>query len=75
MGVATTPSEGDTVALEVLGSGRTEATVVLREELDWHGLRGMAWRIRLRLPDGSSAEAIQVGRDRLTFIDPRHRVA
>jgi len=75
MAAGPAPAEGDTVALEVLGSGRTEATVVRREELDWHGLRGMAWKIHLLLPDGSPADAIQVGADRLTFIDPRYRVA
>lgn len=69
------PAPGDRVALQVLGSGRVEAVVTARDELDWHGLRGLAWKIRLMLPDGSPAEAMQIGDERLTFLDPRHRVA
>ena len=49
------PQIGDTVPLEVLGRGRVDALVVGREEMDWHGIPGLAWRLRLELPDGGSA--------------------
>lgn len=64
---------GDLVQLEVLGTGRVTATVGAREELDWRGIKGMAWKLRLDLPGGSSAEALQVGDQPLTFQDPRVR--
>jgi hypothetical protein len=69
------PQVGDTVPLEVLGRGRVDARVVRREEMDWHGIPGLAWRIQLELPDGTLADAMQIGEERLTFLDPRHRVA
>jgi hypothetical protein len=67
------PQIGDTVPLEVLGRGRVDALVVGREEMDWHGIPGLAWRLRLELPGGGSADAMQIGTERLTFLDPRHR--
>jgi hypothetical protein len=72
MSVAT-PGPGEVLDLEVLGRGRVRAVVTRRAPLDWHGLRGMAWRVSLTLPDGEIAEAIQVGREPLTFLDPRVR--
>ena len=39
------------------------------------GVRDLAWRVGLRLPDGSSAEGIVRGRSRMCFLDPRHRLA
>jgi hypothetical protein len=68
-----TPAPGEVLDLDVLGRGRVSAVVTRRAPLDWHGLRGMAWRVSLSLPDGETAEAIQVGRERLTFLDPRIR--
>jgi hypothetical protein len=69
------PAEGDAIALEVLGMGRVEGVVEAVEELVQEGVRGLAWRVRLRLPDGSTAHGIQRGRARLMFLDPRHRLA
>ena len=66
---------GERVALEVLGLGRVDAVVERVEELVQEGVRGLAWRVALRLPDGSAAHGIKRGRARLAFLDPRHRVA
>jgi len=69
------PSVGDAIALEVLGLGRVTALVERVDELVQEGVRGLAWRVTLRLPDGTPAHGIQRGRARLAFLDPRHRVA
>jgi hypothetical protein len=66
---------GDRVALQVLGMGRVDGVVERVEELVQEGVRGLAWRIALRLPDGTTADGIQRGRARIAFLDPRHRVA
>lgn len=63
------------MALEVLGIGRVEAVVERVEELVQEGVRGLAWRVALRLPDGGAAHGIKRGRARLAFLDPRHRLA
>lgn len=72
---AAPPSPGERVTLEVLGMGRVTAVVERVDELVQEGVRGLAWRVRLRLPDGSVAHGIKRGRARLAFLDPRHRVA
>jgi hypothetical protein len=69
------PAVGDAVALEVLGLGRVEATVAEVTELVQEGVRGLAWRVVLTLPDGTRAHGIQRGDARLAFLDPRHRLA
>lgn len=69
------PAVGDEIALEVLGLGRVPGVVERVDELVQEGVRGLAWRVTLRLPDGSSAHGIQRGRARMAFLDPRHRVA
>lgn len=69
------PAVGEGIALEVLGAGRVTAVVEQVEELVQEGVRGLAWRVVLRLPDGTAAHGIQRGRARLAFLDPRHRVA
>jgi hypothetical protein len=69
------PAVGEGVALEVLGMGRVTAVVERVDELVQEGVRGLAWRVTLRLPDGTAAHGIQRGRARLAFLDPRHRVA
>jgi hypothetical protein len=51
------------------------ATVATVDELVQEGVRGLAWRIVLVLPDGSRAHGIERGAARLAFLDPRHRVA
>jgi hypothetical protein len=45
------------------------------DELVQEGVRGLAWRVVLLLPDGSRAHGIKRGNARLMFLDPRHRVA
>lgn len=69
------PGVGDVVALEVLGLGRVDATVESTSELVQEGVRGLAWRITLTLPDGTRAHGIQRGNARIAFLDPRHRIA
>ena len=66
---------GEHVALEVLGVGRVDAVVEQVDELVQEGVRGLAWRVRLRLPDGTPAHGIKRGNARMAFLDPRHRVA
>lgn len=66
---------GDRIALEVLGAGRVDGVVERVDELVQEGVRGLAWRVDLRLPDGTLAHGIKRGRARLAFLDPRHRVA
>lgn len=66
---------GQRIVLEVLGMGRVEARVERVDELVQEGVRGLAWRVVLRLPDGTLAHGIKRGRARLAFLDPRHRVA
>lgn len=66
---------GDHVALEVLGAGRVDAVVEQVDELVQEGVRGLAWRVLLRLPDGTPAHGIKRGNARMAFLDPRHRVA
>ena len=63
------------MTLEVLGLGRVEGVVERVEELVQEGVRGLAWRVELQLPDGTTAHGIKRGRARLAFLDPRHRVA
>ncbi len=69
------PQLGEEIALEVLGLGRVAAVVERVDELVQEGVRGLAWRVTLRLPDGTLAHGIQRGRARLAFLDPRHQVA
>jgi hypothetical protein len=45
------------------------------EELVQEGVRGLAWRVELALPDGTRAHGIKRGNARLAFLDPRHRLA
>lgn len=59
----------------MLGLGRVDGVVERVDELVQEGVRGLAWRVELRLPDGTVAHGIKRGRARLAFLDPRHRVA
>jgi hypothetical protein len=68
-------SPGDRVELEVLGLGRVTGVVERVEELVQEGVRGLAWRVELALPDGTRAHGIKRGNARLAFLDPRHRLA
>ena len=69
------PGIGDRIVLEVLGLGRVPGVVEQVDELVQEGVRGLAWRVTLRLPDGTAALGIQRGRARMAFLDPRHRLA
>jgi hypothetical protein len=71
----TPPGEGDRIALEVLGAGRVDGVVERVDELVQEGVRGLAWRVELALPDGTRAHGIKRGNARLAFLDPRHRLA
>jgi len=66
---------GDRVELAVLGLGAVTGVVERVEELVQESIRGLGWRIQLRLPDGTLAHGIQRGHARLCFLDPRHWVA
>lgn len=74
-GVLSAYRPGDEVDLDVLGLGRVTATVATVDELVQEGVRGLAWRVVLVLPDGSRAHGIERGAAQLAFLDPRHRVA
>lgn len=71
----TPPAVGQRVPMEVLGAGRVDAVVERVAELVQEGVRGLAWRVELRLPDGTLAHGITRGNARMAFPDPRHRVA
>ena len=66
---------GARVPMFVLGLGSVTAVVERVDELVQEGVRGLAWRVTLRLPDGTTAEGIKRGRARLAFLDPRYRAA
>lgn len=66
---------GERVPMFVLGLGDVTGVVERVDELVQEGVRGLGWRVTLRLPDGTTAEGIKRGRARLAFLDPRHRVA
>lgn len=66
---------GVRVRLNALGSGVAEATVLSRVPIDYHGMSGMAHRVTLELPNGDRPEALQVGTERLRFLDPRYSLA
>jgi len=66
---------GDRVPLVVLGMGRVNAVVERVDELVQEGVRGLGWRVELRLPNGAVAHGIKRGHARLIFLDPRHRSA
>jgi hypothetical protein len=75
MTTSSTSRIGDEITLEVLGLGRVVGVVEQVDELIQEGVRGLAWRVTLRLPDGTTAQGITRGRARMAFIDPRHRIA
>lgn len=66
---------GDRVPLVVLGMGRVDGVVERVDELVQEGVRGLGWRVELRLPDGVAAHGIKRGHARLIFLDPRHQSA
>lgn len=66
---------GDRIPLVVLGAGRVDAVVERIDELVQEGVRGLGWRVELRLPNGVVAHGIKRGHARLAFLDPRHRAA
>jgi hypothetical protein len=63
----------DTIEVEVLGAGRVTAAVAAVRPLDWHGIPGLAWRLVVRLPDGSAVTAIAHRGGAPRFADPRVR--
>ena len=65
----------DRVPLVVLGTGRVIAVVERVGELVQEGVRGLGWRVELRLLNGAIAHGIKRGHARLIFLDPRHRSA
>jgi hypothetical protein len=67
-------SEVSVHTVVAVGEGPLPAVLVTREPMSYHGIPGLAWRLRLRLPDGRSVEAIQMGSDRPAIPDPRYRL-
>lgn len=65
----------DILPLVILGRGRADGRVTARRPLDWHGIAGLAWKLDVRLPDGTTAEAMQMGSSVPIFLDPRIAVA
>jgi hypothetical protein len=65
------PDSADILPLVVLGVGRAEGRVARRRPLDWHGIPGLAWKLEVDLPDGTRAEAMQIGSSTPVFLDPR----
>lgn len=66
---------GDRFPLVVLGARRVTAVVERVDELVQEGVRGLGWRVELRLPDGAVAHGIKRGHARLLFLDPGYRSA
>lgn len=69
------PAVGDSVAMDVLGLGRVDARVERIDMVSQEGVRDLAWRVGLRLPDGSPAQGLVRGNSLMCFLDPRHRLA
>ena len=73
-----TPNETSnmpTLRVDVLGLGHREVPILRDEPLALHGMRGMARTVTVLMPDGSTPQAIAVGRGALAFADPRVRLA
>ncbi len=62
---------GEPLDVEVLGAGRQVALVESVEEMSYHGIPGFAWRVRLRLPDGTRVEGLRLRDGHTWFADPR----
>lgn len=71
----TSVEQGARIRLHALGTGLADATVIARVPIDYHGMSGMAHRVTLELPNGERPEALQVGTERLRFLDPRYSLA
>ena len=70
------PVVGDAFAVDVLGEGVVEGRVEqVAEVRPMGGLPGMVWRVAVRLPDGTLAEAMVSGAAPPAFLDPRYRAA
>ncbi|HJZ61966.1 MAG TPA: hypothetical protein VKD47_07425 [Miltoncostaeaceae bacterium] len=66
---------GCLMEVEALGAGRLPARLERREPMSYHGIPGLACRLTLRLADGRTVEAIQVGSASPAVLDPRFRIA
>ena len=62
---------GERLRLHVLGIGEVDGRIVGRRSLAWHGMPGLASHLTVRLPDGRTFEAMQVGTTSPAFRDPR----
>lgn len=69
------PAPGAALDLEVLGAGRIAGVVERVEEVRPMGLRGLTWRLHVRLADGGLVEAMVFGGAAPAFLDPRYRLA
>lgn len=64
-------ASGERLRLHVLGIGEVDGRVIGRRSLAWHGMPGLASHLTVRLPDGRTFEAMQVGAASPAFRDPR----
>lgn len=69
------PSPGDEIDVHLLGEGRRVAVVEAVEPASWHGIPGLVWRVRLRLPDRTTATGFVQAGGRPWFSDPVVRAA
>ena len=69
------PAPGAEIDVHVLGAGRRVATVEVVEPASWHGIPGLVWRVRLRLPDGTTLTGFVQAGGRPWFSDPLVRAA
>ena len=69
------PRPGEPLSVDVLGAGSRTALVESVEEMSYHGIRGLAWRVRVRLPDDTRVDGLRLSDGHLWFADPRVRPA
>lgn len=69
------PAPGDELDVHVLGAGRRVGVVEAVEPASWHGIPGLVWRVRLRLPDETTRTGLVHAGGRPWFSDPLVRAA
>lgn len=73
LGMDGAPRPGQLIAIDVLGAGPQDATVEAVEPISYHGIPGLAQRIRLRLADGTRVQGLSLSGGAPWFADPRMR--
>ncbi len=70
-GARAAPQPNELLDVELIGAGRQVALVESVEEMSYHGIPGFAWRVRVRLPDGTRVDGLRLRDGHLWFADPR----